>query len=124
MRYLFLVLVLAMAGCLPAKVDVYPALQANVTPNPYLTNMTHVPVYVPSVSPEAQNNTIYNPNPPSTPNPYLNQTFYKSMDSYFTPMRPSAPSTYWMPTVNWYPTPSTPSTPVVFWTGSATVTVE
>jgi hypothetical protein len=97
MRYLFVVLLLILGlGCVPAKpLEVYQVVQSPV--NPYLSNMTQTPVYTQPATLETANTTIYDPNPPSPPNPYLNKVAPPAFDSYFKPIHPSVPQTYWTP---------------------------
>jgi hypothetical protein len=88
-------------SCVPAKApEVYQAVQQSQqsTVNPYMGNMTQTPVYTPPAALETANTTIYDPNPPSPPNPYLNKVAPPALDSYLHPIHPSVPQTYWTPT--------------------------
>lgn len=111
-----------MAGCIPPKVDVYPAIQAN---NTVYVNTTPPVTSTPTFP--APPEVIQTPDfiiPPSAPNPYLNQTIYHGWDYYY-PEKPSTHYTPWMGGWYYYQAPVvTPTpTPIVFWTGTASVTV-
>lgn len=83
-----------------------------------MANMTQVPVYVPPVTQEAPNNQPV----PSNPNPYLNQTVYPPLDSYFVP----PPNYHYTPWIGGWYNYQVPiiQQGVVFWTGSVTVIVQ
>jgi hypothetical protein len=132
-RYLLvgLIIVLGMVGCIPPKGDVYPTIQANqsVYVNTTSRSVGAVPTSTPTPTPTfpAPPEIRQTPDfiiPPSAPNPYLNQTQYRSLESYF----PAPPNNHYTPWIggwyNYYQAPVVSPTPIVFWTGSAEVTVE
>lgn len=120
-----LVLVIGLIGCIPPK-EVYPTIvpesvYENVTSN----SVGAIPSSQVPLQPLPLTDGITTP---SAPNPYLNQTLYLPMSSYFKSMAEDACSTatYWnFGSGNWYSysTPTVPSV-VVFWTGTAIITVQ
>lgn len=120
---LLLIIGIGLTGCLervPDDTTVYHAIQAapiveNSTTGTMQYDYKAGPPNVYTTGPNTvENNT----------NPYLVQPVYKPIDSYFTPMRPSAPASYWAPMYYNYVPVSPVGSQVVFWTGQAEVTVE
>jgi hypothetical protein len=123
MKWLVVVLLVGLAGCIPPKPVEQPVIQPPVVTVP---NTPTMPPPITNPQPNIVSPTVQ----PSPPNPYLNPTQYPPLDSYY-PEKPNLHNIPWNAGYQYYP-PLVSSVPVivptenetVFWTGTSLVTIQ